>query len=71
MLEFKNNGISNPPIDTSRPSRDLYHSSKIPTSMSESLLRVIVLPSLVYPQFEFDIEQDEIPPQSLVHQARN
>ena len=28
--------------------------------MSESLLRVIVLPSLVYPYFELDIKQDEI-----------
>ena len=28
--------------------------------MSESLLRVIVLPSLVYPYFELEIEQDEI-----------
>ena len=28
--------------------------------MSESLLRVIVLPLLVYPYFELDIEQDEI-----------
>ena len=28
--------------------------------MSESSLRVIVLPSLVYPYFEHDIEQDEI-----------
>ena len=28
--------------------------------MRESSLRVIVLPSLVYPYFELDIEQDEI-----------
>ena len=28
--------------------------------MSESLLRVIVSPSLVYLYFELDIEQDEI-----------
>ena len=32
----------------------------IPTSMSESFLRVIVLPSLVYPYFELVIGQDEI-----------
>ena len=38
--------------------------------MSESSLRVIVLPSLVYPYFEHDIEQDEIM-QSLVKQARS
>jgi len=28
--------------------------------MSESSFRVIVLPSLVYPYFELDIEEDEI-----------
>ena len=28
--------------------------------MSESSLKVIVLPSLVYPYYELDIEQDEI-----------
>ena len=28
--------------------------------MSEYSLRIIVLPSLVYPCFELDIEQDEI-----------
>ena len=33
---------------------------QLPTPKSESLLRVIVLPSLVYPYFEFDIKQDEI-----------
>ena len=32
----------------------------IPTSMSESSLRVIVLPSLVYRYFELVIGQDEI-----------
>ena len=39
--EFKNSGLPTPSIDTSRLS-DL---SRDPTSMSESLLRVIVLPS--------------------------
>ena len=33
---------------------------QILTLMSESSLRVIVLPSLVCPYFEIDIEQDEI-----------
>ena len=33
---------------------------QIPTAMSEFSLRVTVLPSLVYPYFELDIEQDEI-----------
>ena len=33
---------------------------QIPTSMSESSLRVIVLPSLGYPFFELGIQQDEI-----------
>ena len=52
--ERKNSGILNPSIDTSRPSSDPYRSS-----MSEFSLRVIVLPSLVYPYFELDVEQDE------------
>ena len=33
---------------------------QLSTTMSESSLRVIVLPSLVYSYFDFDIEQDEI-----------
>ena len=37
--------------------------------MSESLLRVIVLPSLVYPYFELDIKQDEIRKALLTMQA--
>ena len=32
----------------------------LPTSMSESSLRIIVLPLLIYPYFRLDIEQDEI-----------
>ena len=36
--------------------------------MSESSLRVIVLPSLVYPYFELDIEQDEIRKALLIKQ---
>ena len=37
--------------------------------MSQSLLRVIVLPSLVYPYFELDIKQDEILKALLTMQA--
>ena len=37
--------------------------------MSESLLRVIVLPSLVYPYFELDIKKDEIRKALLTMQA--
>ena len=37
--------------------------------MSESLLKVIVLPSLVYPYFELDIKQDEIRKALLTMQA--
>ena len=36
--------------------------------MSESLLRVIVLPLLVYPYFELDNEQDEIHKALLIKQ---
>ena len=32
---------------------------QIPTSMSESSVIVIVLPSFVYPYFKLEIEQDE------------
>ena len=66
--EFKNSGISTPSIDTSRSSRDPYR-LQIPTSMSESSLRVIVLPSfIVYPYFELDIEQDKIRKPLLIKQ---
>jgi len=53
--EFENSGKFTPSIDTSRPCRDPYRPFR-----SQSSLRVIVLPSLVYPYFENDIEQDEI-----------
>ena len=33
---------------------------QIPTSMSQSSLRVIAVSSLVYPYFELDFEQNEI-----------
>ena len=36
--------------------------------MSESSLRVIVLPSLVYPYFELDNKQDEIRKSLLIKQ---
>ena len=36
--------------------------------MSESSVRVILLPSLVYPYFERDIEQDEIRNVLLIRQ---
>ena len=59
--EFKSSGKSTSLIiDKSRPSRESISLFQIPTSMSESSLWVIVLPSLVYPSFELDIEQDEI-----------
>ena len=59
--EFKSSGISTSLIiDTSRPSRESISLFQIPTSMSEPSLWVVVLLSLVYPSFEFDIEQDEI-----------
>ena len=51
--EFKNKGISTPSIDTFRSSRD-------PTLMSVSSLRVIELSSIVFPYFELDIRQDKI-----------
>ena len=57
--ECKNSGIKNLSIEIE--SRDPYRSS-----ISESSLRVIVLPSLVYPYFELDIEQDEICKASLI-----
>ena len=36
--------------------------------MSQSSLRIIILPSLVYPYFEHDIEQDEIRKALLIKQ---
>ena len=54
--EFKNSGLPTPSIDTSR----LPDLSRDPTSMSESFLRVIVLPSYFILYLELDIKQDEI-----------
>ena len=53
----------------SRPSSDpyLYFKSQY-RSMSQSSLRFIVLPSIVYPYFGHDIEQDEIRKALLVKQ---
>ena len=39
--------------------------------MSESSLRVILLPSLVYPYFELDNKQDEIRKALLIKQELN
>ena len=58
--ELKDSTICGPSIDTSRPSRDPISLFQISTSMSESSLRVIVLPSLGYPSFKLDIEQDDM-----------
>ena len=38
----------------------LFNILQIPTSMSESSLRVIVLPSFILPYFKLGIKQDEI-----------
>ena len=67
--EFKSSGISTSLIiDTSRPSRESISLFPIPTSMSEPLLWVVVLLSLVYPSLELDIEQDEICKALLIKQ---
>ena len=69
-IEFKNGGISTRSIDTSMPFRDPYR-FQILTSMPESSLRVIVLPSLVYFYFELAIKQakDEIRKALLIKQG--
>ena len=51
--EFKNSGIFTPSVDKSRSSRDPYRAFKSwPTTMSDSSLKVIVSPLLVYCYFE-------------------
>ena len=62
--------MSTSSIDTSRPSRDPYRSFKSQhrCHLDVTSLRVIVLPSLVYPYFELDIEKDEIPKALLIKQ---
>ena len=42
----------------------------MPTSMSESSLRIIVFPSLFYSYFERDIEEDEIHKALLIKQEK-
>ena len=67
--EFKSSGISTSLIiDTSRPSRESIALFQISTSMTEPLLWVVVLLSLVYPSLELDIEQDEIRKALLIKQ---
>ena len=46
----------------------IINTPQIPTSMSESSLRVIVLPSFVLPYFKLGIEQDEILKALLIKQ---
>ena len=69
MLSAKiSRGSKNNRASTPRGCREPYHSIQIPTSMSESSLRVIVLPSLVCPHFALDNEQDEVRKASLIKQ---
>ena len=59
LREFQKSGISTPSIDTSQGRLEIQIALSNPNiEMSESSLRVIVLPSLVYPYF--DIEQGGI-----------
>ena len=55
---LKNSRISSLSTDTSRPSRSPYRSFK--SLMSESLLRVIVLPLLVYPYLNLTLTKINI-----------
>ena len=64
--ELRNSGICDPSINTSTRYKSLF---QIPTSMSESSLRVIVLPSLVYPYFKLGLRQDEIRKVLLIRQV--
>ena len=53
----------------SRPSSDPYRYFKSQhRSMSQSSLSFIVLPSIVYPFFEHDVEQNEIRKALLIKQ---
>ena len=67
--ELKDGTICGPSIDTSRLSRDPISLFQISTSMSESSLRVIALPSLGYPYFKLDIEQDDKHKTLLIRQG--
>ena len=70
--EFKNSIILTPSFNKSRPSRDPYRSFKsqnrCQNPRSSSYVKVFVLPSLVYPYFELDIEQEEILKSLLIKQ---
>ena len=59
--------ISTPSIDQLSPLRFILL-FQIPTSMSESSLRIILFPWLVCPYFELDTEQDEICKALLIKQ---
>ena len=64
--EFHSSGISTPSIDTSR---DPYLSLNPNTDVR--ILTIVLLslvPALVYPYFELNIEQDEIHKASLIKQ---
>ena len=57
-----------PSIDMSRPCRDPYRFSKSQHCCQNPCSRFnIVFPSLVYPDFELEIEQDEIRKALLIH----
>ena len=64
--EFQSSGISSPSIDTSR---DPYLSFN--PNIDLRILAIVLLslvPALVYPYFELNIEQDEILKASLIKQ---
>ena len=69
--EFKNSGIFTRTIDTPTPFRDPNRFQIPKLIRSESSLKVIVLPSLVYLYFELDIEQakDEMRKALLIKQG--
>ena len=64
--ELRNSGICDPSINTSTRYKSLF---QIPTSMSESSPRIIVLPSLVYPYFKLGLRQDEMRKVLLIRQV--
>ena len=66
LREFHSNGISTPSIDTSR---DPYLS--VNPNIDVRILAIVLpslVPALVYPYFELNIEQDEIDKASLIKQ---
>ena len=70
--EFTNSLIFTPSFNTSRPSRDPYRSFKsqhrCQKPRSSSHFKVIALPTLVYPYFALDIEQDDVRKSLLIKQ---